>query len=106
MSHRNNVYREGLENLFDRYGLSPDAVHGLVATGHEGVPTSDEKLLRLASYLIPLAQEVVYREHEQSVSSYTEAFVSHIPQSFFERVDTEEEALPQGFIQQRFEEQQ
>lgn len=85
MSHRNNVYREGIEELFDRSGISPEAVHRLVQMGHEGVPTSDEKLLRVAAYLIPLAQEAVYREHEAAVERYDEAFVPRVPQDFFEQ---------------------
>lgn len=94
MSHRNNVYREGIEELFDRSGISPEAVHGLVHMGHEGVPTSDEKLLRIASYIIPLAQEAVYREHESSVEAFQAAFIPTV----IERTDE-----VNSHFQQRFE---
>lgn len=80
MSHRrDNPYREGISELFDRSGISPEAVHGLVSMGHEGVPTSDEKLLRIASYLIPLAQEAVYREHEAATEAYGQYFHPQLP---------------------------
>ncbi len=86
MSHRiDNPYREGISELFDRSGISVEAVHGLIHMGHEGVPTSDEKLLRIASYLIPLAQEAVYREHEAAVEAYDQAFVPRIPEDFFQQ---------------------
>ena len=83
MSRRDNPYREGISELFDRSGISPEAVHGLVSIGHEGVPTSDEKLLRIASYLIPLSQEAVYREHEAAVEAYDGVFVPRVPEDFF-----------------------
>jgi hypothetical protein len=58
MSHRVNHYHEQLRDLFATKELSEADVDRLRHIGNEGVPTSDEKLLRLATFIIERVEEV------------------------------------------------